>query len=57
MTDEAPPVHKRRPRYSGRNPRTFHEKYKELDPERYGSEAQELAHDGYTSLVNFGPGE
>jgi 16S rRNA (cytosine1402-N4)-methyltransferase len=26
---------KRRPRYSGRNPRQFHEKYKELNPDKY----------------------
>ena len=28
----------RRPRYPGRNPRGFHQKYKELDPERYPAE-------------------
>jgi len=31
-----PPVpHQRRPRYAGKNPRRFEEKYKELDPEKY----------------------
>ena len=29
------PVHRRRPHYSGRYPKKFEEKYKELDPERY----------------------
>ena len=46
--DEAPPAHKRRKRYSGRNPRTFHEKYKELNPERYGSEVQKIVDSGKT---------
>ena len=30
-----PAPHRRRPRYAGKNPRRFEEKYKELDPERY----------------------
>ena len=42
------PVHKRRPRYSGKNPRRFHEKYKELNPERYGSEVQKIVEAGKT---------
>lgn len=29
------PSHKRRPRYAGKNPRRFEEKYKELAPERF----------------------
>lgn len=32
--DPAPP-HQRRPRYRGRNPRAYHEKYKELQPARF----------------------
>ena len=28
-------MHTRRPRYPGKNPRRFHEKYKELNPERH----------------------
>lgn len=32
---DAPAVHTRRPRYAGKNPRAFREKYKELNPERY----------------------
>ena len=31
MTDETPP-HRRRIRYTGTHPRSFEEKYKELDP-------------------------
>lgn len=30
-----PDAHQRRPRYPGRNPRSFEQKYKEHDPERY----------------------
>ncbi len=33
MSDSTP--HRRRPRYSGKNPRRFEEKYKELDPEKH----------------------
>lgn len=29
-------AHRRRPRYRGKNPRRFEQKYKERDPERYG---------------------
>ncbi len=41
-------MHKRRPRYSGRNPRGFHEKYKELNPERYASEVDKVLASGKT---------
>ena len=46
-TDESV-VHKRRPRYAGRNPRRFHEKYKELDPERYAADVQKVLASGKT---------
>lgn len=32
---DAPTPHRRRPRYSGKNPRRFEDKYKELNPEKY----------------------
>ncbi len=35
MSDEAPAPRRRRPRYSGKYPRRFEEKYKELQPEKY----------------------
>ena len=35
VPDPPPAPHKRRPRYSGRNPRRFEDKYKERDPQRY----------------------
>ena len=41
-------MHKRRPRYSGKNPRGFHEKYKELNPERYASEVEKVIASGKT---------
>lgn len=41
-------VHARRPRYAGRNPRAFHEKYKELNPERYPSEQRKILQSGKT---------
>jgi 16S rRNA (cytosine1402-N4)-methyltransferase len=47
-TDDTPSVHKRRPRYSGKNPRRFHEKYKELDPERYADDVQKIVASGKT---------
>ncbi len=38
----------RRPRYPGRNPRTFHHKYKELQPERFASEVDKVLQAGKT---------
>ena len=35
MDESAPPPHRRRPRYPGKNPRRFEHKYKELDPQRH----------------------
>jgi 16S rRNA (cytosine1402-N4)-methyltransferase len=45
MTELKP---KRRVRYSGKNPRTFHEKYKELNPERYEADVQKIVESGKT---------
>ncbi len=41
-------VHRRRPRYSGAYPRKFSEKYKELNPEKYGSEIEHIISKGNT---------
>jgi 16S rRNA (cytosine1402-N4)-methyltransferase len=41
-------VHRRRPRYPGKNPRGFHDKYKELNPERYASDVQKILASGKT---------
>jgi 16S rRNA (cytosine1402-N4)-methyltransferase len=41
-------VHKRRVRYAGPHPRTFHDKYKELNPDRYGAEVEKIVGAGKT---------
>ncbi|MBP6715585.1 MAG: 16S rRNA (cytosine(1402)-N(4))-methyltransferase RsmH [Acidobacteria bacterium] len=49
MTSEEKPVErKRRPRYPGKNPRAFHQKYKELNPDRYAGEVQKIIASGKT---------
>jgi 16S rRNA (cytosine1402-N4)-methyltransferase len=53
MTDEnpvpaTPAVHRRRPRYRGKNPRQFHEKYKELNPDRYRADVEKILASGKT---------
>lgn len=40
--------HKRRPRYKGTHPRTFQEKYKEHDPEKYRSDVEKIIASGKT---------
>jgi 16S rRNA (cytosine1402-N4)-methyltransferase len=54
MTDD-PPVHTRRPRYPGKNPRGFQDKYKELNPERYASEIQKVLASGRTPAGTHRP--
>lgn len=46
--DDASGMHKRRPRYRGTHPRAFHEKYKELNPERYAEEIDKVIARGGT---------
>jgi len=53
MTDEMKPEvaeqpHKRRVRYSGRYPKSFNEKYKELNPEKYGATVEHVIAKGNT---------
>ncbi len=48
MTEESPKPHKRRVRYSGRNPRRFEEKYKELDPAKYAGDIEHIIAKGQT---------
>ncbi len=43
-----PPKHKRRARYRGTHPRKFHEKYKELNAERYAGDVQKILSTGKT---------
>jgi 16S rRNA (cytosine1402-N4)-methyltransferase len=40
--------HVRRRRYSGKNPRAFHDKYKELNPEQYAADVQKVRASGRT---------
>jgi 16S rRNA (cytosine1402-N4)-methyltransferase len=46
---------KRRPRYSGKNPRRFHEKYKELDPARYAADVAKVLASGKTPAGTHRP--
>ena len=46
--EDGTPVRRRRPRYAGKNPRKFHEKYKELNPERYGADVDRIVESGKT---------
>jgi 16S rRNA (cytosine1402-N4)-methyltransferase len=58
MTDDAPstaPRPPRRPRYRGKNPRTFAEKYKERDPGRYAGTAAKVAASGKTPAGSHRP--
>ncbi|TDU81028.1 16S rRNA (cytosine1402-N4)-methyltransferase [Prosthecobacter fusiformis] len=43
-----PAVHKRRPRYSGKNPRRFDQKYKELNADQYPQEVAKVLASGKT---------
>lgn len=43
-----PTPHRRRPRYSGKNPRRFEDKYKELNPERYAETIAKVRASGKT---------
>ena len=48
-------AHTRRPRYPGKNPRRFHEKYKELNPERYAADVQKVLASGKTPAGTHRP--
>jgi 16S rRNA (cytosine1402-N4)-methyltransferase len=52
---DPPPVSTRRPRYPGRNPREFHDKYKELNPERYATDVQKVLESGKTPAGTHRP--
>jgi 16S rRNA (cytosine1402-N4)-methyltransferase len=45
---DPPPAHVRRRRYAGRNPRAFHEKYKELNPAQYTADVEKVLASGRT---------
>ena len=50
-----PAPHQRRPRYRGKHPRRFEEKYKERDPERYAGELQKVIAAGKTPAGTHRP--
>ncbi len=62
-TQQAPPASdpstapqpKRRPRYGGKNPRKFHEKYKELNPGRYAGDVAKVVASGKTPAGTHRP--
>jgi 16S rRNA (cytosine1402-N4)-methyltransferase len=45
---DPPAPHRRRPRYAGKHPRKFQEKYNELNPARYASDVQKVIESGKT---------
>jgi len=47
--------HRRRPRYSGKNPRAFHLKYKELNPGKYPDTAEKVLASGKTPAGTHRP--
>jgi 16S rRNA (cytosine1402-N4)-methyltransferase len=55
--DGSPPAtpHKRRVRYSGKNPRRFEEKYKEHDPQRYAGTVAKVLASGKTPAGTHRP--
>ena len=49
------PKPRRRPRYAGRNPRRFEDKYKELNPARYGADLAKVLAAGKTPAGSHRP--
>jgi 16S rRNA (cytosine1402-N4)-methyltransferase len=50
-----PTPHRRRPRYAGKNPRRFEDKYKELNPERYAADVAKVIASGKTPAGTHRP--
>lgn len=55
MTEPRPDRPPRRPRYRGKNPRSYHEKYKELDPERFPDDVAKVLASGKTPAGTHRP--
>src|SRR3954452_14937176 len=55
MTDPSPEKPGRRPRYRGKNPRHFREKYKEHQPERYADDVAKVIAGGKTPAGTHRP--
>ncbi|MCF7688698.1 MAG: 16S rRNA (cytosine(1402)-N(4))-methyltransferase RsmH [Cephaloticoccus sp.] len=51
----APVPHRRRPRYAGKNPRRFEDKYKEHDPRRYAADVAKVIAAGKTPAGSHRP--
>ena len=54
-SDSLAQPHRRRPRYSGKNPRKFEEKYKEHNPERYVETINKVLASGKTPAGTHRP--
>ncbi len=52
---DTPVPHRRRPRYAGKNPRRFEEKYKEHDPARYAADVAKVIASGKTPAGSHRP--
>jgi len=52
---DSPTPHKRRPRYKGKNPRRFEEKYKEHSPARYAADVAKVIASGKTPAGSHRP--
>jgi 16S rRNA (cytosine1402-N4)-methyltransferase len=55
MEPQEPVPHKRRVRYGGTHPRSFSEKYKELDPEKYACTVEHIIAKGLTPAGTHRP--
>ena len=55
MPGSAPGAHRRRPRYAGKYPRRFEEKYKERNPARYADTVQKVLASGKTPAGSHRP--
>ena len=55
MTDASSDKPPRRPRYQGKNPQHFHEKYKEHQPERYAEDVAKVVASGKTPAGTHRP--
>lgn len=53
--EEQQPKHSRRVRYKGTHPKTFKEKYKELQPEKYTDEVSKVIERGHTPAGSHRP--
>ena len=53
--EPSPTPHRRRPRYSGKNPRRFEDKYKEHDPAKYADTVQKVIASGKTPAGTHRP--